>query len=317
MSTLSYRSLPSNLSIVFFILLPTPLFFKTVIDIYWNSSNALFQLEEPLLVNYNMDRFSFSQMNLICDSSEPYSIYLVPREVYRQCHLADDGERNRMVADCSSPHTTTRPVTISFRTVSPTPHGLQFSPGTTYYFLSIRGPHTTSQHNLTGPHINTTSPFNVTGHNTTFRHNLNGPHTTSPQNLNGPHTTNLQYLTNCQKNLKLSVLVSNMDRVRVNKPRRRIQVKRGEGEQVNEVIRKEEQMGKRIVSNIGVEVEEIYVLKRTNNTEHLRCDILNKTNVQNYNASHDVLISRSHCLKCYVYCNFFCLLPILCYYLSY
>ena len=42
-----------------------------------------------------MDRFSFSQMNLICSSRETYSIYLVTRQVYRQCQL--QGRRDRSV----------------------------------------------------------------------------------------------------------------------------------------------------------------------------------------------------------------------------
>ena len=64
-------------------------------NIYWNSSNPLFHSEESILVNYNMDRFSFSQMNLICSSRETYSIYLVTRQVYRQCQL--QGRRDRSV----------------------------------------------------------------------------------------------------------------------------------------------------------------------------------------------------------------------------
>ena len=93
MPTLPYLPILLPLPIIFTILLLTPLHCKKVINIYWNSSNTLFQSEEPILVNYNMDMFSFSQMSLICASSETYSIYLVPRQVYRQCHLQGGNDR--------------------------------------------------------------------------------------------------------------------------------------------------------------------------------------------------------------------------------
>ena len=108
-----------------------------MINIYWNSSNTLFQSDEAILVNYNLDRFSFSQMNLICSSMENYSIYLVPRQMYRQCHLQAGEDRLaeqgrtfilmipcfsfKKIADCSNTSDSNTQVTISFRQVSPVP----------------------------------------------------------------------------------------------------------------------------------------------------------------------------------------------------
>lgn len=331
MSNLPHLPLQFTIPIIFVTILPS-LLSKTVIDIYWNSSNALFKSEEPMLVNYNMGKFSFSQMNLICDKRETYSVYLVPREVYGQCHLGDDEKSYKMVADCSSPHTTTRPVTISFRPVSPIPYGLQFIPGTTYYLLSIRGPYTTSPHNWSGPHTTTPpswtgshpiSPYNLTGPHTISPHSWTGPYTTSPHNWTVSRTTPTNNIsvsfptsplksTDCQKNLKLSILVSNMDRVRVNKPRRRIQIKRGEEEQMN----KEMGEAKGIRRNIGDKMEGSYVMKEHKHNEEVTKggEISNTLNLRS--PSHDVLPSTSFFIKYDVYCNLFSLLAIILYYLS-
>ena len=110
-----------------------------------------------------------------------------------------------------------------------------------------------------------------------------------------------------------------MDRLRVNKPRRRIQVKRGEMEKVDEVIQKEEKRGEgeAIKNNIEDVMEGSHVINRTRHSEDVNkvIEMSNTTYLQIYSPSHDVLISKSCDLKCDINCTLFSLLATVLYYL--
>jgi len=155
------------------------------------------------------------------------------------------------VADCSHTRNITKHITISFRRMSPIPGGLEFSPGTTYYFLSIRGKDSSSLLNL----------------------------------------------TECKKNLKMSVLVSNIDidRVSVNMKRRRIQVRREEEEEEG----KEEE----------VEIGEREGVKSTKETEYVNefGKVKNKTKITQFSSNENFqsIYSRSVLSKCDIYCFVF------------
>ena len=111
--------------------------------VFWNSSNPIFRLDNTdhvIDVNENNSPMEYDQLNLICphNSSEEgeeehHIIYIVTREEFQACQVR--GKKPKIVAVCNQPRKF-QYFTITFRNFSPTPGGLEFRPGQTYYLIS-------------------------------------------------------------------------------------------------------------------------------------------------------------------------------------
>ncbi len=64
---------------------------------------------------------------------EKFIIYVVNKEEYDTCRIMD--QHPRTIAQCDTPRQL-QLITISFRSFSPTPGALEYSPGSDYYFIS-------------------------------------------------------------------------------------------------------------------------------------------------------------------------------------
>lgn len=102
--------------------------------VYWNSSNPIFRLDNQdhiLRVNSENRPQEYDQLHLICpNSGEQHVIYSVSEMEFESCHVTSP--RPKIVAICQKPDY----FTITFRSFSPTPGGLEFKPGQTYYLIS-------------------------------------------------------------------------------------------------------------------------------------------------------------------------------------
>jgi ephrin-B len=105
--------------------------------VYWNTSNPDFHqgnADHHLEVNQGNLPWEYDQLNLICpNSEEQHVIYSVSREEYMDCRVTSP--RPKIVAICNRPERFLY-FTITFRSFSPTPGGLEFKPGHTYYLIS-------------------------------------------------------------------------------------------------------------------------------------------------------------------------------------
>ena len=105
--------------------------------VYWNSTNPMFKMDNMdhiIDVNSGNTASEYDQMHLICpQSSEQHVVYSVSEEEYNACRVTS--QRPRIVAVCNKPGAF-RYFTITFRSFSPTPGGLEFKPGQTYYLIS-------------------------------------------------------------------------------------------------------------------------------------------------------------------------------------
>jgi len=105
--------------------------------VYWNSTNPLFRIDKTdhvVDVNSGNLPWEYDQLNLICpNSEEQHVIYSVSREEYMDCRVTSP--RPKIVAICNRPERFLY-FTITFRSFSPTPGGLEFKPGHTYYLIS-------------------------------------------------------------------------------------------------------------------------------------------------------------------------------------
>ena len=79
-------------------------------------------------------------MNIICPVLKPgtkegeqHIIYSVEKEEFDNCRITNP--KSRIVAICNKPQLSLY-FTITFRSFSPTPGGLEFTPGRDYYFIS-------------------------------------------------------------------------------------------------------------------------------------------------------------------------------------
>jgi len=91
-------------------------------------------------VNVGNEPWEYDQVNLICPQSkagrvypEKHVVYSVSREEYDSCRITNP--KPKIVAVCSQPHQLLY-FTITFRSFTPTPGGLEFHPGQDYYFIS-------------------------------------------------------------------------------------------------------------------------------------------------------------------------------------
>ena len=111
--------------------------------IYWNKNNPIFRIDNTdhiLDVNVGNLPWEYDQVNLICPTAkqgtrhpETHVIYSVSKEEYESCRITNP--KPRIVAICNRPHRLMY-FTITFRSFTPTPGGLEFKPGHDYYFIS-------------------------------------------------------------------------------------------------------------------------------------------------------------------------------------
>ena len=109
-------------------------------NVYWNTTTASANIQ-PLVVTVNENNlpWEYDQVNLICPvvgeagEEEQHVIYSVEKEEFESCRVSSP--RPRIVAVCNRPRTFMY-FTITFRSFTPTPGALEFSPGKEYYFIS-------------------------------------------------------------------------------------------------------------------------------------------------------------------------------------
>jgi len=106
--------------------------------VFWNSTNPIFRLDNTdniIDVNQGNLPWEYDQLNLVCpqNSEEQHVIYSVSQEEYEGCRV--NSQRPKIVAICNKPETF-QYVTITFRNFSPTPGGMEFKPGQSYYLIS-------------------------------------------------------------------------------------------------------------------------------------------------------------------------------------
>ena len=106
--------------------------------VYWNSTNPAFRLDNTdhvIDVNNGNLPWEYDQLHLICplNTPEQHVVYSVSEEEYKSCRVTNP--RPKIVAICNKPENFMY-FTITFRSFSPTPGGLEFRPGQDYYFIS-------------------------------------------------------------------------------------------------------------------------------------------------------------------------------------
>jgi ephrin-B len=115
--------------------------------IHWNRANPMFRLDNTdhiVDVNVGNQPWEYDQVNIICPVSKPgvrypesHVIYSVSREEFDSCRITNP--KPKIVAICNQPHRLMY-FTITFRSFTPTPGGLEFHPGQDYYFISTSTP---------------------------------------------------------------------------------------------------------------------------------------------------------------------------------
>ncbi len=118
---------------------------RKMFNIFWNASNPIFRIDTTdHVIDINEDNlpWEYDQANIICpvygpDSSDPqkerYVIYSVSRDEFENCRIVNPNPK--VVLVCNRPSELAY-VTITFRSFTPTPGGLEFKPGQDYYFIS-------------------------------------------------------------------------------------------------------------------------------------------------------------------------------------
>lgn len=106
--------------------------------VYWNSTNPMFRIDNTdhiVDVNQGNLPWEYDQLHLICpqNSEEQHVIYSVSRAEYEGCRVTSP--RPKIVAICNKPDSFMY-FTITFRSFSPTPGGMEFKPGQSYYLIS-------------------------------------------------------------------------------------------------------------------------------------------------------------------------------------
>ncbi|OQR71314.1 ephrin-B1-like [Tropilaelaps mercedesae] len=94
-------------------------------------------------VNKDNSVFEYDQVNIVCPKHDPnvpeeetekYIIYNVSKEEYETCQIRDFS-RARTIAQCNKPYQSMY-FTITFRSFTPQPGGLEFKPGQDYFFIA-------------------------------------------------------------------------------------------------------------------------------------------------------------------------------------
>ena len=113
--------------------------------LHWNTSNPIFRIDNTdhiIDVNHGNQAWEYDQVNIICplydlnhpaNEVEQYIIYSVSKEEYDSCRITN--RQPRVIAQCTQPHQLMY-FTITFRSFTPTPGGMEFTPGRDYYFIS-------------------------------------------------------------------------------------------------------------------------------------------------------------------------------------
>lgn len=114
--------------------------------VHWNSSNPIFRIDNTdhiIDVNAGNVAGEYDQANFICPvyksgaatstNAEKSIIYNVSREEYETCRITNPNPR--VIAVCDEPGQL-KFFTITFRSFTPTPGGMEFKPGQDYYFIS-------------------------------------------------------------------------------------------------------------------------------------------------------------------------------------
>ena len=116
-----------------------------MLDLYWNATSPMFRIDNTdhiLDVNAGNHPWEYDQVNLVCpvykpgteeNMQEKYIIYSVSKQEYDSCRITQANPR--IVAVCNQPHNLMY-FTITFRSFTPTPGGMEFKPGHDYYFIS-------------------------------------------------------------------------------------------------------------------------------------------------------------------------------------
>jgi len=114
---------------------------SSVRNIFWNTTTAArLGGEYPIVtVNEGNQAWEYDQVNIICpvykegEEQEQHIIYSVEKEEFENCRVTSPSPR--IVAICNRPRTFMY-FTLTFRSFTPTPGGLEFRPGQDYYFVS-------------------------------------------------------------------------------------------------------------------------------------------------------------------------------------
>ena len=106
--------------------------------VYWNSTNPIFRIDNTdHIIDVNEDNlpWEYDQLHLVCpqNSMEQHVIYSVPIEDFNNCRVSSP--RPKIVAICKQQENF-KYFTITFRSFSPTPGGMEFRPGQSYYLIS-------------------------------------------------------------------------------------------------------------------------------------------------------------------------------------
>ncbi|XP_034230812.1 ephrin-B1 isoform X1 [Thrips palmi] len=113
--------------------------------VHWNTTNPIFRIDNTdhiIDVNKGNIAFEYDQVNIICpvyvpgtdeENAEKYIIYNVSKEEYDTCRITNPNPK--IIAVCNQPHKLMY-FTITFRSFTPQPGGLEFQPGEDYYFIS-------------------------------------------------------------------------------------------------------------------------------------------------------------------------------------
>ena len=106
--------------------------------VYWNSTNPMFRIDNTdhiIDVNEGNLPWEYDQLHLICpqNSMEQHVIYSVPIDDFDNCRVTSP--KPKIVAICKRQERF-KYFTITFRSFSPTPGGMEFKPGQSYYLIS-------------------------------------------------------------------------------------------------------------------------------------------------------------------------------------
>jgi len=108
----------------------------TLDALYWTETNEKFDVDTHHRVSVKIG----DKMDLICprvgdgmdhNNHMYHRIYQVDEESFRNC----DASRGKRLIDCNKPEQEKK-YTVLFQDTNPSPYGLEFTPGVTYYYIS-------------------------------------------------------------------------------------------------------------------------------------------------------------------------------------
>jgi len=109
---------------------------ETLDPLYWTETNEKFAVETHHRVSVQIG----DKMDLICPRYDDqmdhnghmyHRIYQVTEEAFRNC----DATKGKRLIDCNKPEQEKK-YTVLFQDTNPSPYGLEFTPGVTYYYIS-------------------------------------------------------------------------------------------------------------------------------------------------------------------------------------